>query len=488
MQMFSSTHSAVTERARADVFRAEASALMVCFLDMLLWRRMESPAIAQLAGWGVKQALINRGWPLVPSDVLNFSLGSVNLRRYPAYNREPLLLSGLLVESLYGAGTAKAHNSCLLAYNFAAFQSHLHLPSLIDGIIRDVYVSESSKAFKLAISSSRAVLLDSVDCHDREALLKKLRESWVDFQEQTLPIHFVCSELVKSLPSSAERYGATPSSTWPKLLKNIALAVQGNELVTHLASSLLKANVTVLPSFRNDAVSLTLFGEASGQYLGPKFNHRFGAQIPFNVPVTTVPTDLWNGVDTLVKRIKDADTAPEFLFEGIERVKTFVKTLDLSTNPAIQACILFTYVLSIPIHLPMKSMRHHGQLWDNVKSGNSDRRPWRAVVFIKLLMIYLKDRPYSVFTPDEARQSFTTFTNHTKAYHISLVLLGCMRFVYVDGSGRYDSVSISESMAKVDVIQAYSAIKDGDPEYIIQVFNEHPTMQEETRRKLVGPK
>ncbi|KAK9371673.1 uncharacterized protein V1513DRAFT_434440 [Lipomyces chichibuensis] len=36
------------------------------------------------------------------------------------------------------------------------------------------------------------------------AFLKQLRESWADFQEQTLPIHFVCSELVKSLPSSVE--------------------------------------------------------------------------------------------------------------------------------------------------------------------------------------------------------------------------------------------------------------------------------------------
>ncbi|KAK9488989.1 hypothetical protein V1527DRAFT_479923 [Lipomyces starkeyi] len=119
-----------------------------------------------------------------------------------------------------------------------------------------------------------------------------------------------------------------------KLLKNIAFAVQGNELVTHLASSLVKANV--LPSFRNDAVSLTLFGEVSGQYLGPKFNHGFGALIPFNVPVTTVPTDLWSAVDTLVMRIKGAATAPEFLFESIDRVKTFIETLDLSTNTAIQ--------------------------------------------------------------------------------------------------------------------------------------------------------
>ncbi|KAK9320598.1 hypothetical protein V1517DRAFT_329001 [Lipomyces orientalis] len=78
------------------------------------------------------------------------------------------------------------------------------------------------------------------------------------------------------------------------------------------------------------------------------------------------------------------------------------------------------------------------------------------------------------------------YASGATGYHISMALLGCLRFVHADRSGRYETASISDTMAKVDVELAYVTLIDGNPETVVTVLQEYPAMQAEVRRKLMA--
>ncbi|ODQ70924.1 hypothetical protein LIPSTDRAFT_162380 [Lipomyces starkeyi NRRL Y-11557] len=85
----------------------------------------------------------------------------------------------------------------------------------------------------------------------------------------------------------------------------------------------------------------------------------------------------------------------------INRIRTHVRSLVLADIPAIQCFALYSYVFSLPMNLPVKTMQHRGPLTSDGSSRKKDRRPWQAVFFLKLMLLLLKDCPHSVFTPDE---------------------------------------------------------------------------------------